>query len=152
MKKFKWSLQKLLEVTDQREQMQRAKVAELARQITLIDAEILDRKNRVAEILQRLGQLKLQQRLVSHYVYLGSVDRIEESVERLEENRRKLHAERSAQTDELVRIRNYRQMLDRLRDEAWLTHKREADLEELKQLDESAGSAFLRRQQAASTS
>ena len=63
MAKFKWTLQKLLDVTRHREQALRMTVAVLSKQIADLEREVVRSREMVKEGLAEMGKLELSQRL-----------------------------------------------------------------------------------------
>ena len=145
MKRFKWQLQRVLDITEQRERALRLELLTLTHQIIAVQQEILFRRTTVRSLLDDLGQRGFPERLAEQVVVLACAAAEERFLDRLRARQAALEAARSAKTDKFLRIRGTRRTLERLREEARLKYLREMDRQEQAQLDEAFHISFARR-------
>lgn len=148
MKRFRWPLQRVLEVTVQREKAVRSELFDLARQVVMARQEVVSRRAVIRGLLSDLGRLEAMQRLARQTAVMGFVDLAQKALIALEDRVRQLDEQRKRKTQEFIRIKQSRETLERLRSEALGRHLREMQKLEQKHLDESASVAFARRMQA----
>jgi flagellar biosynthesis chaperone FliJ len=138
VKRFHWPLQRLLDVTEQREKAQRAELLGLSRRIAQLRQESLVHRASVRRLIAELSALTLRERLLKHPDFMRCSDAHERQVQRLEEHLAQLARQRTDKTHLLLRTRKRRETLERLREEARQKHIREELKIEQKQFDESA--------------
>lgn len=146
MKRFQWRLQRLLDITEQREQVARAELFRIAQQILAVCQEIVERQTVVRMILADLAARDLIERLDDQTVVLTCSAAEQRVIERLRGQQSELEAERETRMSEFLRIRSTRRTLERLREEARQEHLRDEARREQKQFDETAHMAFARKE------
>ncbi|MCX5684028.1 MAG: hypothetical protein NT049_10125 [Planctomycetota bacterium] len=145
MKRFVWRLQRVLDITEQREAALRHELLALAHQIIAVQQEILLRQAVVRGLLDDLGQRELLERLPQQLLVLTCTEAEERLLARLRARQAALEVARSAKTDQFLRVRSTRRTLERLREEARLDYLREMDRQEQAQLDEAFHISFARK-------
>ena len=145
MKRFKWPLQCLLDVTSQRETARRAELLQLSREIARVHQEILHHRTVLSGLLADLASDSLAERIRKQEVFMECSRSTQNLIVQLTAKARELKSRRQDQTDKLTRTRSFRETLERLREQARQRHVREQDRLELKALDESAQTAFARK-------
>jgi flagellar export protein FliJ len=149
MKRFRWSLQRLLDVTVQRERALRAELVALSGRISRLREEILRRRAVLRTLLEELGRQDIERRIRNQEVFMTFSAAEERRIRRLNENLKELESQRAQKTAQLLKTRTSRKTLERLREEAYQRYVKEARRIEQKQLDESGNVAFARRLLAA---
>jgi flagellar biosynthesis chaperone FliJ len=144
VKRFHWPLQRVLDITEQRERVLRAELFALARAIVRIRQEIMWRRAMVRTILAELAERDLRERLPEQTVVLECSAAEQRIIRHLESRQSELSKQREARTEQFLRTRGRRQTLERLRDEARQQHVRQEQRREQKQFDETAHLAFSR--------
>lgn len=144
MKRFSWPLQRLLDVTAQREQALRGEIASLAAQAALVVADIRERRAQMTAMLADLGTLELQQRLARQEVLMRCAGAYEQQIDALHKRLTDLRAQRQQKMTQLLDVRSRRQTLEKLRDGAMDRWRAEYARWEQKQTDEAAAMAFAR--------
>jgi hypothetical protein len=145
VKRFVWRLQRVLDITEQRESALRQELLALANQIIAVQQEILLRQAVVRGLLDDLGRRELIERMADQVVVLACAAAEERLLDRLRARQAALQAARSAKTDQFLRVRSTRRTLERLREEARLKYLREMDRQEQSQLDEAFHISFARK-------
>ena len=145
MKRFHWPLQRLLDVTLQRESAARAALLALAQAIAAKREAIASEQARMKALLEALAAEPFERRVVQQDTVMKAADRIDKHVRALEAHLATLLAERKDRMAALLALRSKRQTLENLRDEAYAKWRRQQELLEQKQLDEAASVAFARK-------
>ena len=145
MKRFQWPLQRLLDVTIQRELAARAKLFALSRRIADVHRKIFHHQASLRIALAELSNQNLEKRLPEQQVFMQCSEAEEEKLDILRENLRVLKKQRSDQIDIFTKTKSSRETLERLREESLQRHEREMIKEQQKQLDENAQTAFARK-------
>lgn len=144
MKRFEWPLQRLLNVTIQRERAQRMELFSLSQQIAAIHQTIFRRKAVLGGALTRLGEKPDRQRMPEQqqFMLLSPVEQMRH--DRLQKSLSDLQEKRSQKAAAFKKTKSSREALERLRDEALQNHTKEILKIEQKQLDETSQIAFAR--------
>jgi flagellar biosynthesis chaperone FliJ len=145
MKRFRWPLQRVLDVTEKRESAARAAVAEANGQIRLTDEAIAARREMLAELLDEMSRLSLTARIANQGVWMVSCPGKDPKLARLAARKDSLCRLRDRRMGELVEIRKQRKIYETLREKALDEYHRQLRKDEQKQLDESAAIGFTLR-------
>ena len=145
MKRFQWRLQRVLDITEQRERALRLELFALAHRIVAVKQEILLRRATVRGLLEDLGRRDLAERLGEQVIVLACAAVEERLLARLRARQEALEAARSAKTDQFLRVRGMRRTLERLRVEARAMYLRDLNRPEQTQLDETFHISFARK-------
>jgi len=138
VKKFHWPLQRLLDVTRQREQARRAEMLGLSRRLAHLQQQLLVHRAAVRRLIAEMSAMAFAERVARHADVMRCSDAHERRIERLEARRAELAAEREEKGRLLRQVRKKRDTLERLRAEARQEHMREQLKAEQRQFDESA--------------
>jgi len=138
MKRFHWPLQRLLDVTYQRERSQKAEVLGLSRRIAQLRQEALVCRATVRRLVAEIAAMEFSERIRRHGEVMKRSDAQEQRIRRLERRLTELADERRAKTEALVQTRKKREALERLREEARQEHLRDQLRAEQNEFDESA--------------
>jgi len=145
MRRFCWPLQRVLDVSTQRELALRSELIALMQQITRHRQEIIRRRAVVRLMLSDIRDQATQRRIVLQEVFMSTVEWDQRRTRTLQDEIDRLTAERSDKTAQLVKLRKATGTLERLRSEALAEHLRLESRQEQKQFDETAQIAFARR-------
>jgi len=145
MKRFQWRLQRVLDITEQREQVVRAELFALAGAITRVRQEIIRRQVLLRTVLEELAKKGLAERLAQQILFLQQSVSAAREIDRLKGDLAGLEAQRTEKTALFMRLRGQRETLERLRAEARERHRREEDKREQAQFDETTHIAFARK-------
>ena len=147
MKRFHWPLQRLLEVTLQRERALQMKLIALRNRIESVHQEIFRRQASLRGALDELGREVLSRRLPRQQIFMKYSDTEEARMNWLKGRLEDLQNQQAEMMDAFTRKRSMREALERLREEASQQYAREIAKQEQKQLDESSQVAFVRKMQ-----
>jgi flagellar biosynthesis chaperone FliJ len=133
---FKWSLQRLMDVTDKRELALKAELYELSRRIAAVELDIQHRRELIDQTLADLCEAEINQRLCRHDVLMQSLAGVENEIKTFRGRLWQLGAEREEKTRQLVALQAKKENLHKLRDKARREYDRLLALKEQKQMDE----------------
>lgn len=142
MKRFRWPLQRLLEVTERREQAHRAELMRLSAEMAACrQAQAMSRRL-IQSGLDSLAELDVSRRAVAQELVMRQSAVVQRRLDTLATKMRELNDQRQRKIDELIQIRKKRQTYEKLREQARRQHLASQLKVEQKQLDESAQVAF----------
>lgn len=145
MRRFRWPLQRLLDVTRQRELAQRAELLRLSREMARVRHEIVRRRGIIRACLIELGKKDLQARITQQEVVMVCSAGREEEIQRLGEQLKQLESQRKEKTARLIKTKNSRETLEKMREKARRVHLTQQLKLEQKELDEGAHVSFAHR-------
>jgi flagellar biosynthesis chaperone FliJ len=149
MTKFKWTLQRLLDVTRTREDALRHELAMLAGQIARFEQEIASRQATVKAALVEMAAIDLLGRLSRQETFMRCAGTVEKSVRLLAGKVAQIQTQREALAQKFRTLRESRKALERLREESLAKHNKTQSGLEQKQFDQTAHVAIARRVLAA---
>ena len=145
MRRFHWPLQRVLDVTLQRERGQRAELLSLSQRMARLRQEIMIHRASVRGLIAEMAAADLAERVRRHADFVRCSEAHQRRIDRLEAELDAQAARRREKTQLLVRSRKRRETLERLREEARQAHVREELKTEQKQFDETAHVAKARK-------
>jgi len=145
MRRFHWPLQRLLEVTAQRQRGLKAKMLELSRRMAIVRQDIVRRQMAVRLSLRELAAMPLAERMRAQEIVMTSAACHQRGIARRRRALADLEARRRAAGAEFVKARTKRQTLERMHDDALREHIRAELALEQKQFDEIAQVPFGRK-------
>ncbi len=146
MKKFVWSMQRLLEIKEKQEQIVRGELVALTEQTVAIRGRIMALKTELRRQLAELNDLAPDQRMQTQALYLQYVSVRDEEIRRLQDQWSKLETQRREKLDELLKAQKFRKGLEQLRSRARAEYEQELNREEQKFLDECTHAGLTRKQ------
>ncbi len=152
MRRFRWSLQRYLDVTNQRELALRSELVEASSRISRKGEDIVRRRGSLHNALYDLSGKAVAERLAGQELFMRCVAAAEREIAKLNEELAELREHRRRKTEELAAVKSSRKMLERLREKArhdwWRSYQRWQQ----RQTDESANLACARKRLAARAS
>ncbi len=145
MKRFKWPLQRLLDVTVLREQALRNELLGLFREMARTRQQIFRRQAVLRVALDDLAAKQLARRIAQQEVFMSCADRCEQEIRQLTRRLGALGSQRREKMEQFMRTRASVETLQRKREEARRLHMSEQIKVEQGRLDESAHIAFAGR-------
>ena len=146
MKKFIWRLQRLLEIKQKQEQVQRSELVALTEKSVAIRGRIMILKTRLRNQLAELKTLPPDQRLQAQALYLEYVPVRDAEIRRLQDQWNELERQRRQKLYQLLRTQKFRKGLERLRQQARAEYMQQMNREEQKTLDECTHTRLTRKQ------
>lgn len=145
MKRFHWSLQRLLDLTVQREQAIRAELSELMTRIARTVSEIRQWRSFLQELLEDLDGEAFAARIDRQQVFFDYSPTIEKRIEALGRRRDELEAQRERKIEQFREVHSSRETLERLRAEAERRHRRDEERREQRDVDDRNNMAYARK-------
>jgi flagellar export protein FliJ len=144
VKRFAWKLQRVLDITAQREKVLKGELFALARAIVQVREAVAARRAVLRTLLAELAERRLQERLAEQVIFLDSLETAQREIRRLAERLNELEEERTAAQQQFLRTRSMRRALERRREQALKEHQKEIGKREQGAFDEIAHVAFTR--------
>lgn len=144
MKRFKWPLQRLLDVTIRREETLRSELVGLAQEAARLTQEIVTRKALLRSALRELAGQALADRIALTPAVMASSQIVQRQIDRWTARLDQCRRRRKRKTTELLKVRTSRETLERLREEAKQRYLRQQTALEQRRLDETAQVAYAR--------
>ncbi|MFO8014499.1 MAG: hypothetical protein R6X20_14470 [Phycisphaerae bacterium] len=147
MKQFRWPLERVFDVKQQRQRALRSDLFMLAQEIARVREAILYRRSRLRGLLEELAGRPLPDRIADQGVFMQFVGVEEEAIRRLTARRADLEATRTETHRRFLDVRATCKMLARLREQAYRRYLHEVGRDEQKLLDQAAHLAHARKQE-----
>jgi flagellar biosynthesis chaperone FliJ len=144
MKRFVWRLQRVLEIKKKEEQKTRAELLELTERLAQARGELHVRKKMLESIIEELTEENPKKRLGEQEFFLKNSTASIEQIKKLEDKVRRLEAQQKEKIAEVLKVRRFKEGLERLRTEAKMEFIRQQEKLEQKELDEGATISFVR--------
>lgn len=146
MKKFRWRLQRLLDVKAKQEEVLRGELIALMEKTAALRGRIMMLRAMLRSGLAQIRSLPGPERMEAQRQFLEYAPVRDRQIATLQRQLGELEVERKSKMDEMSRLRKFRKGLERLREQAAADHARQTDREEQKILDESFNQTLYRRQ------
>jgi flagellar biosynthesis chaperone FliJ len=148
MKRFVWRLQRVLDIRKKEEQKARAELLELTERLAQTRGELLMQQKMLEDIINALAGENPKKRLGKQEFFLKFSATSNEQIKKLEDKVNELELQQRDKIVEVLKLRRFKEGLERLRTEAKMRFIKEQEKLEQKQLDEGATVSFVRRAQS----
>lgn len=145
MKRFVWRLQRVLDIKKKEEQKKRAELLELTEKVAQTRGELLTQQKILEDIINALTGENPKKRLSKQEFFLRYSAMSDEQIKKLKNNLSELESQQREKIAEVLRIRRFKEGLEKLRIEAKIQFIKEQEKLEQKQLDEGATVSFVRK-------
>jgi flagellar biosynthesis chaperone FliJ len=145
MKRFKWRLERVLEIRKKQEQKERAELFELTERLAERRAELLMRQKMLKDMIRGLAEADPGQRLGDQEFFLRHAGTSDEQIKRLKDHVRDLESEQQEKIADVLKIRRLKEGLEKLRAEAKSQFIEEQEKLDQKELDETVIVSFVRK-------
>ena len=152
MKRFVWRLQRVLDIKTKKEQKMRAELLELTEMLAETRGRLLMQQRILEDVIAGLAEENPKKRLGRQEFFLRYSGTSDEQVKKLKEKTSELESQQREKIAELLKVRKFKEGLERLRAEAKIQFIKEAERLEQKELDETATVSFARNMIQAETS
>jgi hypothetical protein len=149
MTHFVWKLQRLLDVTVQREQGKRQELAELARRMAELTRLVETLREGMRRMVAQLSDQPFPERLGRQEICWRQSVVVERQIAAMTKQKMELELRKAETMAAFLKLRASRQTLERLREEARQRHQRKLAAWEQRQLDESYQISYARQALAA---
>ena len=144
MKRFVWRLQRILEIKTKKEQKMRSELLELTEKLAETRGVLLTQQIILKEIMAGLAGENPKKRLGKQEFFLKFSGTSDERIEKLKEKMNALESQQREKIAELLKVRRFKEGLEKLRAEAKTQFIKEQEKLEQKELDEMASVSFAR--------
>jgi flagellar biosynthesis chaperone FliJ len=145
MKRFAWRLQRVLEIKKKEEQRARAELLELTERLTVTRGVLLTRQKMLEDIIDGLTGKNPKKRLGEQEFFLRYSATNDEQIKKLKEKLSELESQQREKIAEVLKIRRFKEGLEKLRVEAKRQFVEDQEKLEQKELDEGATVSFARK-------
>jgi flagellar export protein FliJ len=142
--KFTWRLQRVLDVKQKQEDLQRIVLAGLSEHISRMREELSGRLKRMRQICEDIKKSKSHERIRQQQFTLQMLAFATEQLEKLRKELVELEIKKKAEIEKLLALRRYRLSLEKLRDMAKEQHLLEVKKFEQSATDDSVGISYAR--------
>jgi len=145
MKRFVWRLQRVLDVKTKLEQKKRAELLEITEKLAKTRGELLARRKILQDIIDGLSKENPGKRLGKQEFFMRHSAASNEQIKKLKSRASELELQQKEKIDEVLKIRRFKEGLEKLRAEAKRKFIKEQERLEQKELDEGATGSFARK-------
>lgn len=145
MKRFVWRLQRVLEIKKKEEQKTRAELLKLTERLAQTRGELLVRNKILESIIEGLTEKNPKKRLGDQEFFLKHSAASVEQIRKLKDKVHLLESQQREKIAEVLKVRRFKEGLERLRVEAKMQFIRQQEKLEQKELDEGATISFVRK-------
>jgi len=145
MKRFVWRLQHVLNIKTKEEQVKKAELLKLTERLLQKRGELLRQKRILEDIIRNLSEKEPDKRLNKQELFLRSSKRNDEVIKKIEKRVSELELQQREKTAEFLKIKRFKESLEKLREEAKMRFITEQEKLEQKELDEGATIGFTRK-------
>ena len=148
MKRFVWRLQRVLDIRIKEERKARAELLKLTEKLAETQSELLSWRKMLEEIINGLTVEIPKNRLCRQEFFLRYSAASDEQIKKLENRVKELESKQRDKIAEVLRLRRFKEGLEKLRTEAKMQFIKEQEKLEQQQLDEGATVLFVRKTQS----
>lgn len=145
MKRFAWRLQRVLDVKKKEEQKVRLELFVLMQKLAQTRSELLRQKKILEQIINDLTYDNPKKRLGEQEFFLRYSATSDKQIKKLKEKISQLESQQKEKISEVLKVRRFKEGLEKLRIEAKMQYLKEQSQLEQKKLDEAATVLFVRK-------
>jgi flagellar FliJ protein len=145
MKRFVWRLQRVLDIRTKEEQKARTELLRLTEKLAQAQSELLTWRTILEEIINSLAVENPKKRLGKQEFFMRYSAESDEKIKKLENKVRELELKQQDKIAEVLRLKKFKEGLEKLRAEAKVQFIKEQERLEQRQLDEGATISFVRK-------
>lgn len=145
MKQFTWRLQRVLDIKRKEEQIIRAELLGITEKLAQQRGELLIQKMILKSIIDDLTEEDPSRRLGRQEFFLRSSATNDKLIRKLESNINRLEIQQKEKIDEVLKVKQYKKGLEKLRVEAKNHFIREQEKADQKDSDEMTTMGFARK-------
>jgi flagellar FliJ protein len=145
MKRFVWRLQRVLDIKKKEEQKTRAELLDITERLAQSRGELLAVKKLLESVIEGLIKEDPKKRLGDQEFFLKYSSATIKQIKKLEDKVSRLESQQREKIAEVLKVRRFKEGLEKLRAEAKMEFIRQQEKLEQKELDEGATISFVRR-------
>lgn len=147
MKKFAWRLQRLLDIQQKKEQVQRNELFTLTEETVAVRSRMMMLKTQLRTRMAEIQELSGPQRLEHQAMFLEHVSVRDREITGLAAQWKELEKRRKEKMNQILQTRKFRKGLERLRSKAYSEYMQRMNQEEQKNLDDNVHTGLMRKKQ-----
>ena len=147
MRRFVWRLQRVLDIKEKEERKARAELFELAEKLAETRGDLLTQQKMLQDIIISLAEENPKARLSKQEFFLKFSATSDEQIKKLKDNIHRLEQQQREKVAEVLKVRRFKQGLEKLREQTQRQFIAEQEKLEQKESDERAGISFVRKTQ-----
>ena len=145
MKRFVWRLQRVLDIKTKQEQIKRAELLAITEKLAQTRSELLLLKRILTNIIDNITAEKPKRRLGKQEFFLRCSTTNDKLIEKLESKVSELESQQRKKIAELLKVKRFKEGLEKLRAEAKTRFIKEQEKLEQKESDEMTVIGFARK-------
>lgn len=145
MRRFAWRLQRVLDIKGKEEQIKRAELLGVTEKLAQTKGGLAMQKRVLKNIIDGLTEEHPGKRLANQELFLKSSVTNDARIKKLESRIRQLETQQKEKIAEVLKVRRFKEGLEKLRVEAKLQFIREQEKLEQKEADEMVTTGFARK-------
>ena len=148
MKRFTWRLQRVLDVKAKQEQIKTQELFVITDKLAQTRSSLLAQQQILRDILESIVNEKASERLGTQEFFLRNSATTDELIKKLKADVCELEAKQKEKIAEVLKLRRFKEGLERLREQAQRKYIEAQEKLEQKQLDETATLSFARERRS----
>jgi len=138
MKNFSWRPQRLLDVKNIEEKCKIMELAKVTKALEETEMMIIKHKRMLEQIISDISNKSASSRLRMQEFFMKYSIASNETIKKLTQKMAELQDERNKKLDELIKVKHYREGLEKIRERAKAEFTHEQETQYQKQLDDDA--------------
>jgi flagellar FliJ protein len=147
MRRFAWRLQRVLDVKAKQEQIKTQELFVITEKLAQTRSNLLAQQQILRDILESIANEKPEDRLGKQAFFLRNSAATDELIKKLQANVCELEVKQKEKVAEVLKLRRFKESLERLREQAQKKYIEAEEKLEQKQLDETSTLRFTRERQ-----
>lgn len=144
MRRFAWRLQRVLDIKAKQEQIKTQELFAITEKLTQVRSNLLAQKQILRDILESIANENPKERLDKQEFFLRNSAATDELIKNLKASICELEIKQKEKIAEVLKLRRFKESLERLREQAERKYIEAQEKLEQKQLDETATLRFTR--------
>jgi len=144
MRRFAWRLQRVLDIRTKQEIIKTQELFAITEKLAQTRSELFVQQRILREIFESIDAEKPSHRINKQEFFLRNSAATDERIRQLQNKINELESEQKKKIAEVLKIRRFKEALERLREQAKKTFMEEQEKLEQKQMDETATLSFAR--------
>ena len=144
MKRFEWRLQRVLDIRTKQEVIKTQELFSITEKLAQTRSELLIQQRILRDIFESIASEIPQRRTGRQEFFLRNSTATDERIRQLQDKVQKLESEQKKKMAEVMKLRQFKESLEKLREQAKRAFMKEQEKLEQKQMDETATQSHCR--------
>ena len=145
MKRFVWRLQRVLDIKTKEEQVRKAELLKITEKLTQTQSKLIMQRRLLKNIIENLTEEHPKERLGKQELFLKCSKTSDELIKKLESKVKDLELMQKEKINEVLKLKQFKEGLDKLRGEAKTQFIKEQESLEQKEADDMTTVGFARK-------